>query len=503
MKQKLSERVDLSSMILPFSIVSLLCILFTVYPVSSTRILAKIRYFFGDSLGSFYLLMGLFTLLASLYIAFSKYGNIVLGQVRKPEYGSFAWGSMMFTAGLAADILFYSLCEWVLYANESYIEKFGSIQDYAPVFPLFHWGPIPWSFYMCLATAFGFMLHVRKKSKQKFSESLRPLFGSRVDGLFGKMVDLTAIFALIAGTATTFSLATPLLSYAVSEVTGIGQSVTLTIVILLIICVIYTLCAYLGIKGVSKLADICSYIFFALLLYVFLLGGESKYILETGISSVGIMINQFLTLASATDPLRESGFPQNWTIFYWAYWMVWCVATPFFIGSISKGRTIRQVILGGYFYGIAGTFISFITLGNYGLAKQMKGGFDFIGIYKATGDLYTTIISVINTLPFPGIVLVLLALAMIAFYATTFDSLTLVACSYSYKNLESHEEPDKRIKLFWSILLILLPIALLFSHNSMNNLQTVSIIAAFPLGVILFLIIISFFKDADAYLKGK
>lgn len=503
MKKDITKRIELSSMLLPFSLVGILCVLFTIFPTSSTEILAKIRFFFGDTLGSFYLLMGAFTLLTSLYIAFSKYGNIVLGETNRPEYSSFSWGSMMFTAGLAADILFYSLCEWILYANESYLSKFGSVQDFAPVFPLFHWGPIPWSFYMCLATAFGFMLHVRQKTKQKFSESLRPLFGKYVDGIFGKCIDQTAIFALLAGTATTFSLATPLLSYAIGEVTGLHQSVAFTIIILLVICLIYTLCAYLGIKGVSKLANLCSYIFFTLLIYVFLLGGEFKYIFETGISSVGNLANEFIRLSTSTDPLRESSFPQNWTIFYWAYWMVWCVATPFFIGSISKGRTIRQVILGGYSYGISGTFLSFIILGNYGLAKQMKGGLNAIGLYQASGDLYSAIIAVIKTLPMPQIVLILLALAMIAFYATTFDSLTLVACSYSYKRLESHEEPDKRVKLFWSILLILLPIALLFSHNSMSNLQTVSIIAAFPLGIILFLIILSFFKDASAYLKGE
>ena len=97
----------------------------------------------------------------------------------------------------------------MLYAGEPHITDMGAMQDWASTYPLFHWGPIPWSFYIILAVSFGFMLHVRKRNKQKYSEACRPLLGKRVDGIFGKLIDLTAVFALLAGTATTFSLATP------------------------------------------------------------------------------------------------------------------------------------------------------------------------------------------------------------------------------------------------------------------------------------------------------
>lgn len=454
-------------------------------------------------MGSYYLLIGLGVFFCSLYMAFSRFGNIRLGDLKKPEYTFFQWGSMMFTAGLAADILFYSCCEWILYANEPHIEEMGGIQEWASTYPLFHWGPIPWSFYLVLAVAFGFMLHVRKRTKQKFSESCRPLLGKRVDGWSGKIIDFIAVIALLAGTATTFSLATPLLSMAISRVTGIPQSVTLTIFILVAICCIYTFCVYLGMKGVQLAASCCVYLFFMLLAYVFFLGGESRYIIETGLSSIGNLVQNFIGLATWTDALRTTSFPQNWTIFYWSYWIVWCVATPFFIGSISRGRTVRQVVLGGYSFGLAGTFTSFIILGNYGMGLQMHGRLDLLSVYAETGDLYAAIVSVLEQLPLPGLVLILLVLCMVTFYSTSFDSITLVAAAYSYKELRPDEEPNRNIKLFWSIMLILLPIALIFSENSMANLQTVSIIAAFPLGIIIILILGSFFKDADAYLKEK
>jgi BCCT family betaine/carnitine transporter len=140
-------------------------------------------------------------------------------------------------------------------------------------------------------------------------------------------------------------------------------------------------------------------------------------------------------------------------------------------------------------------------LGNYSLALQTKGILDVMGIYQATQNLYQTIMAILETLPFYKMGLVLLALTMIAFYATSFDALTMVAASYSYKELSDDEEPHKHVKLFWAILLMLFPIALIFSENSMANLQTVSIIAAFPIGIIILLIIFSFFRDAKEYLK--
>ena len=183
--------------------------------------------------------------------------------------------------------------------------------------------------------------------------------------------------------------------------------------------------------------------------------------------------------------------------------MVWCVATPFFIGSISRGRTIKQTILGGYFWGLSGTFTSFIILGNYSLGLEVQKKAAFLEFYASTQDLYQTILMIMETLPLAKFGLILLALTMIAFYATSFDALTLVASTYSYKELKADEEPDRKVKLFWAVLLILFPIALIFNDSSMANLQSVSIIAAFPVGLIMILIIGSFFRDAKQYLQEK
>ena len=497
------KRVDWFITLVPLILIVGLCVLFFFAPEQSNNVLSRIRFFFGDTLGTYYLVIGLGIFLVSIFVACSKYGEIVLGEKgEKPKYSFFSWGSMVFTCGLAADILFYSFSEWFMYANDPHIAELGSIKDWAGVFPIFHWSLVPWGFYLVLATAFGFMLHVRKHERQKFSEACRPILGKHTDGWIGRIIDLLAVFALIAGTATTFSVATPLMSMIINVLFHVELNRTIvTIIILIITCMVYTYSLLHGFKGINILAKGCIYLFFGLLGFVLLFGGQTKFIIENGFTSLGTMFQHFFELATYTDPERTTLFPQNWTIYYWAYWMVWCVAAPFFIGNISRGRTIRQVILGGYVFGVGSTLSSFIILGNYSMGLDMSGATHFLEEFQATGDTYALITSVIETLPLAPFILTLVLITMIAFYATSFDSIALTASCYSYHSLKETEMPHRLIQLMWCILLILLPIALVFAESSMNNLQSVSIVAAFPIGAIMVLIVCSFLRDAKKYLN--
>lgn len=498
-------KIDWVITLVPLGIIVSLCVLFFMLPEQSNAVLGRIRFFFGDVLGMYYLLVGFGIFLLSLFLAGSKYGKVVLGgPEEKPKYSFFSWGAMMFTCGLAADILFYSFSEWSLYAADPHLEEMGSIQEWAGVYPLFHWSFIPWGFYLVLAVAFGFMLHVRKRTRQKYSEACRPVLGKHTDGIWGRLIDLLAVFALLAGTATTFSVATPLMASIIREFFHVEADLTLiNVIILLVTCFIYTYSLLHGFRGIGILAKVCIYLFYGLLIFVLLFCGETKYTMETGFSSLGKMVQNFIDLSTWTDPLRTTGFPQNWTIYYWAYWMVWCVAAPFFIGGISRGRTIRQTILGGYVFGTGSTLVSFIILGNYSMGMQTGGKADFLNRYMETGDLYGLIISIIKSMPYASFVMILVLVTMVLFYATSFDSIALTASCYSYRTLKEGEQPHRGIQLMWCILLILLPVALLFAESSMSNLQSVSIVAAFPIGAVMVLITAGFLKDVKAYVEER
>ena len=499
------NRIDWMITLVPFCLILLLAGLLFFFPERANAAISAVRFFFGDTFGLYYLVIGVAMLGVSLYLAFSRYGEIVLGDPgEKPRYSFFTWGSMMFTCGLAADILFYSFAEWVMYAANPHLMQLGSVTEWAGVFPLFHWSFIPWAFYLVLAVAFGFMLHVRKRAKQRYSEACRMVIGEHADSLAGRVIDLFALFALLAGTATTFSVATPLMASILVRLFHVSLSRTaVTILILLVTCAVYTYAVLHGFKGIGILAKLCIYLFFGLLLVVLLLGGQTRFILENGFQSLGKMFQHFLELATYTDPGRENNFPQDWTIYYWAYWIVWCIAAPFFIGNISRGRTVRQTILGGYLFGVGSTIVSFIVLGNYSLGLQTAHVQDFIALYSDSGDLYSLILSIVDTMPFPTLILVLTFLCMVTFYATSFDSIAYTAACYSYKTLSEDEQPHALIELLWCILLIVLPIALVFSESSMNNIQSVSIISAFPIGLIMIVMVWSFLKDAGHYLQAK
>ena len=169
-------------------------------------------------------------------------------------------------------------------------------------------------------------------------------------------------------------------------------------------------------------------------------------------------------------------------------------------GAETGPRCGRQAD-GGYVFGVGSTIISFIILGNYSMGLQTSGAADFLTEYTTNGDTYSIIIDIIRTIPWSPLILLIVLLTMFAFYSTSFDSIALTASTYSYRKLGEKELPNRGIQLMWCILLILLPIALVFAQSSMNNLQTVSIIAAFPIGIIMVMIVLSLIKDANEYIN--
>ena len=400
---------------------------------------------------------------------------------------------MIFTSTMSADIIFYALCEWLMYSSETFIKQKGATMEWSLTYSLFHWGPIAWSFYLMLAVAFAYMLYVTKNKRQKFSEACRPLLGKYTDGIAGKLIDLIAIFALIAGTATTFSMSMPLLSQTVGVLFGIRQVKQLSIILICVVVSIYLIASVIGMKAISRLSTICYVFFIGLLLYVLLFSGSFSYIVDAGVQAVGNLTQNFIGMATTT---HSHGFTQNWTIYYWSYWIVWCVATPFFIGSISRGRTIKDVVLRGYAWGLGGTFCAFVVLSSFGMSRQVQGLVNATQLISDGKNYAQVAIKLMETLPQYRIALILLALAMIGLYSTVFDSITMVISKYSYKHLSIEEEPSKTIRGFWAIVFMVLPMALLISNSNMYNIQSVAIIAALPTMIVMIMIVVGFYKES-------
>lgn len=495
--------IDWMITIVPLVIIAILSALLMCFPQQASNVVGFLRSIFVNDFGFFYILLGLGILLVAIGLAFSRYGQIHLGTIEKPRYSNFQWGAMIFTSTMAADILYWSLIEWAYYYTATPFAMgdmtLAQKQDMASAYPLFHWGPIPWAFYILPACAYAYMMFVKHRHRQTLSEACRPILKEKTDKVPGRIIDVFAIVGLLAGTATTFSLATPLLSAAIGNVFGIETNEITSILVLCLIGAVFIFAVMKGMKAISHLATICVVIFCALV-GIFIICGPKIYLIETGITAIGNVIDNFFHMSTWMDPLRLSstggnGFPQDWTIFYWAYWIAWFVATPFFIARISEGRTIRQTILGGLSCGLLGTYTSFIVFGGFGLHMQTTGAADLAGMLADGAAPADVILKVFEQLPVTKIALVVLIFAMIAFYASTFDAITLVVAGYSERNSEEGKEPGKKLRAFWAMVFLLLPIALLFSESTLSNLQTISIIAAFPLGIIMIMIVVSFFRE--------
>lgn len=488
------KQIDWSLVTIPIIVVFGLSFLLERFPKNSQLILESIRSFLNNQLSFLYILVGLFFFISTLYAAFSRIGRIKLGDsTDNPEYSNLRWGVMIFTSTMSADIIFYALCEWLMYSSEPFIKQKGTTMEWSLTYSLFHWGPIAWSFYLMLAVAFAYMLYVTKNKRQKFSEACRPLLGKYTDGIAGKLIDLIAIFALIAGTATTFSMSMPLLSQTVGVLFRIHQVKQLSIILICVVVSIYLIASVIGMKAISRLSTVCYIFFISLLLYVLLFSGSFSYIVDAGVQAVGNLTQNFIGMATTT---HSHSFTQNWTIYYWSYWIVWCVATPFFIGSISRGRTIKDVVLRGYTWGLGGTFCAFVVLSSFGMSRQVQGLVNATQLISDGKNYAQVAIKLMETLPQYRIALILLALAMIGLYSTVFDSITMVISKYSYKHLSIEEEPSKTIRGFWAIVFMVLPMALLISNSNMYNIQSVAIIAALPTMIVMIMIVVGFYKES-------
>lgn len=501
--KEILKKYDLIVTLVPLVILAVVVTSLFVSPDATGSVISYVRNFLGNQIGSFYIIVGIAFILISLFLAFSKYGKITLGKVDKPEHSTISWAFMIFTSTMAADVLYYSLHEWVFYYNSVPLDfKEMSVSDkvlWSETYSMFHWGFTPWIFYILPAVAYAYMIHVKGRDRQKISEACRPILGKLVDGFVGKVIDVVSVVSLLFATCTTFSLATPLLSQSLSELFGVNNSEILTILVLVVITVVYTTAVIVGFKGISKVSSLCI-VFFFTLLALFFFNGNARFIVENFISSLGNLFQNFIRMMSWTDPLRVSGngvsgFPQDWTIFYWSYWIAWSVATPFFIAKISKGRTVRSVILGGTLSGVACTFLSFSVLGGHGIAEQSKGSIQVAEMIAGGESPSVVIIEIIKTLYPYKLILAVLVLAMIGFYASTFDALTHVISSYSYKSIGPNEEPSKSVKIYWSILFAVLPCVLLFFESTMFQIQGLSIIAAFPMSILMIIVVSGFIKQ--------
>lgn len=474
-----------------------------VFPEQGEAIVLAASSFLTQKFGILYLIMGAAVLIFILYVSFSRYGKIKLGDpLEKAEFSTLSWGAMLFCAGIGSSVLYWGTIEWAYYYTGP---PFGieprskEAVEWAAAYGIFHWGPTAWAIYCLPALPISYFYYVKKKPVLKVSEACRPLIGKKADGPIGKIIDVLFMFGLLGGAGTTLALGTPLITEGIHELSGIEPSMTLQTVVLLICTLIFAASAYSGLrKGIKILSDINLWLAVLLLVFVFL-AGPTVFLAETAVNSIGIMLDHYMRMSLWTEPFNSlgpferTGFPESWTVFYWAWWLVYAPFVGLFVAKISKGRTVREMTLGTVVYGTLGCILFFGILGNFGLFLELTGQYHVTATLDEHGGS-AAIIGILKQLPLSNIVIAVFTVLAVIFLATTFDSSSYILASVVQK--EVADEPLRWNRLFWAFALSVLPLILMYL-GGLSTLQTVSIIGGFPLLFIFVLLAGSFIKAAN------
>ena len=461
------------------------------FPEASSEILDRALSFITHQFGFVFLWFTVGVFGALLWFAFGRYGSVRFGGAdSKPEFRRLSWIGMLFCAGIGTSLLYWATIEWVYYYQAP---PFGlqaesaEAAEWGAMYGLFHWGPLAWALYCIPALPIAYAFHNRKIPFLRISQACRGVIGDRADGPLGKLIDVLFIFGLVGGTGTSLGLGTPILSESISTLLSIERTFGLDALVIAVWTAMFGTTVYLGMeKGIKRLADANVYLGFALCAFV-LVAGPTVFILDTFTNSIGLLVTNFVRMSLYTDPVGASGFPQTWTVFYWAWWIAYAPYMGLFIARISRGRTVREVIFANLVWGSFGCWLFFTVFGNTALHDQLTGKVPVIEIMNQVSP-QAAIVAVVEALPTGTFVLVLFVAMCFIYSATTLQASAYTIASVASRDLVAGEsEPRRWNRLFWALALGGMAVALMYL-GGLKPLQTASLIVALPL---IFIIILS------------
>ncbi|WP_105992872.1 BCCT family transporter [Staphylococcus simulans] len=465
-----------------------------IFPSQFDAVTNTIKLWITDKLGWYYLILTTIIVFFCIFLIFSPIGKLKLGKPNdKPEFNTISWFAMLFSAGMGIGLVFYGAAEPMGHfaappeadpkTAEAYTEALRST--------FFHWGFHAWAVYGVVALALAYA-QFRKGEPGLLSKTLRPILGDRVDGPIGTIIDVLAVFATVVGVAVSLGMGALQINGGLHYLFGIPNNVWIQGIIIVIVTILFIASAWSGLsRGIQYLSNL-NIGLGTILMVVALIIGPTVLILDMFTSSTGSLLNTFLSNSFDTAALnpQKREWMSGWTLYYWGWWLSWSPFVGVFIARVSKGRSIREFISGVLLVPAIVSFIWFSVFGVLGIetGKKHKEIFDM--------SAETQLFAVFNHLPL-GFVLSIVALLLIAsFFITSADSATFVlGMQTSFGSLE----PSSYIKVSWGVAQSLIAFVLLFSggDTGLNSLQSAAIISALPFSVIVIMMMIAFYKDAN------
>ncbi|MGH3803797.1 MAG: BCCT family transporter, partial [Pseudonocardiaceae bacterium] len=343
--------------------------------------------------------------LFSLWLAFSKFGHIPLGKDgEKPEFRTVSWIAMMFSAGMGIGLMFFGVAEPLAHFVAPPPGSSGGIGT-AMATTMFHWSLHPWAMYAVVGLSIAYGSY-RKGRKQLFSSAFIPLLGRRAEGPIGKFIDILAIFATLFGTAASLGLGALQIGSGFQVVGWMSEvSTFLLVAIVALLTLAFVASAVSGVaKGIQWLSNTNMVLAAILALFVFVVGPTVLILnlLPTTIGAYAAQLAQMSARTGASSDPATGEWLSSWTIFYWAWWISWTPFVGMFLARISRGRTIRQFVVGVILVPSAVSLVWFAIFGGAGISEQ-RDGIDLAGQDTPEGQLF----GMLNHLPLTGITTVL------------------------------------------------------------------------------------------------
>ncbi|RAU82930.1 BCCT family transporter [Pontibacter arcticus] len=475
-----------------FLVISIALVL--IFRESAEVFFSEVQVAVTSSMGWLFILSVNLFVAFCLYIAFSRFGTIRLGgKDAKPEFTTSAWFAMLFSAGMGIGLLFWSIAEPINHFQTPPLGEPGTpaAARQAMNFTFLHWGLHAWAIYALVALALAFFTYNRQLPLTVRS-AFYPFLGERIHGVIGHVIDTLAVIATLFGLATSLGLGVQQVAAGLHHVfPAIVNNITTQIILIAVITGIATISVVTGVdKGVRILSEWNIRIALFVLVAVLVLG-PTVFILGSYVQNTGSYIGNFMQLSFWNEAYSSNNWQGSWTVFYWAWWISWAPFVGIFIARVSKGRTIKEFVLGVL---IAPTLLSFLWMTAFGstaLRETLAGDATIANAVAA--DMSTALFVFFEQLPFSTVLSVVGVILVAGFFVTSSDSGSLVVVSLTSGG---NPNPSVGLRVFWALAGGAVAAVLLLG-GGLQALQTAVIITGLPFAIILLLMCYSLYRGLD------
>ncbi|WP_317855284.1 BCCT family transporter [Chakrabartyella piscis] len=499
-KRKLTEQYEVVLMVISVLFIGAMVVGLTAFPEEGKAVAASVLGFLTGTFGSTMQFITVGIIIFLIALAFSKYGDIRLGN-EKPQYSTMSWVAMMFFCGNGAGTVYWAFLEWGWHFNAA--PQLGGVEiseamnyELAMAYTFFDWGPSAWALLCVFVLPFAYHYYIKKDNELRFSRLCKYAVGEKATkGFFGKVVDFIFVFAAVGSIAITAGTSATTIADGISSLTGLESNFTMATTILLCVAVLYSISSLVGIeKGMRRISDWNVYFCLALLGFILIFGGYTQFIIDSIVNALGVLTTEYARMSLWTDPVAQSGYPQAWTTFYLVYWFTFGPFTGLFVAKISKGRKIKEIIANMLISGSAGLVLFFGIVGGFQQGLRMDGILD-VPAMLANGQGPAIATETIRSLPLSSIAMVVYLVVIILFLATTLDACSFTLSSTITKDFQPNAEPNKGLKFIWCIVLVGLPIAVSYIGTDIDTIKAIVLTSGLPLVVILGIIYYGFLRE--------